>query len=334
MEGLILVVIIILVVGTVIFFVLRQRDQSLMLMQQEIANLRIELNQNLNNITKQVQDRLSETSSVISDAHKTIGDRLDASSRAFSEVKMHLGELSEATKRIFEIGQSIVSLENILKAPKTRGTIGEYFLSEILKNSLPEANFSLQYRFKNGNIVDAIIKLKEGFVPVDAKFPYENFKRYTESGNEKYRREFLSDVKRHIDDIAKKYILQDEGTFGFALMFVPSENVYYEIAVSEQGIFSHSISKNIFPVSPNLFWLYLTTIGIGLRGMKVEENAKEIIMGIERLFNEFSSINSDFLQLEKLFFSATKKLEGIKSELNRFELLLNGLYKVKETTSM
>lgn len=311
------------------------KDLSILLMQQEIANLRQEVSTNINNLTNQVQERLKETSEVLSQTNKTIGERLDSSTKIVSDIKLHLGELNEITKRMSNIELDIV---NIFKSPKTRGGVGEFLLSSLLKDILPQSNFDLQYTFKNGARVDAVIKLRDGFVPVDAKFPLTNFKRIIESNNDeeknRNRKQFIIDIKKHIDDISEKYIQENEKTLGFALMYIPSENVYYEIISDSFELYKYSTSKNVFMVSPNIFSLYLSTIAMGLSGMRIEENAKEIIVHLRGLVNDFKSINDDFFQIEKGLFNLSKKCEKIRGDFNRFGISLNRFDEAKEEKTL
>ena len=160
-------------------------------------------------------------------------------------------------------------------------------------------HFRLQHQFKNGDVVDAVILIGANFVPVDSKFPLENFRRVVEAATESERiaarKQFLRDVKRHVDAIATKYILCDEGTYDFALMYVPAENVYYETIIKEDNagderqLFGYALGKRVIPVSPNSFYAYLQTILLGLRGMKVEERAHEILNTLARLRADFVS---------------------------------------------
>src|SRR5437870_12575593 len=181
--------------------------------------------------------------------------------------------------------------------------MGELFLNDLLAQILPPEHFRLQHHFKNGDAVDAVILIGANFVPVDSKFPLENFRRVVEAATESERiaarKQFLRDVKRHVDAIATKYILCDEGTYDFALMYVPAENVYYETIIKEdvgedRQLFSYALAKRVIPVSPNSFYAYVQTILLGLRGMKVEERAQEILGELSRLRGDFAKIQENF----------------------------------------
>jgi len=253
------------------------------------------------------------------------------------DVKEHLGKLEESNRRLYEIGKDISSLQDLLRAPKIRGGLGEYILEDLLKQIFPREYYILQYEFKNKERVDAVIKFGEGIVPVDAKFPLENFRRLLEADDEKeqiaIKKNFISDIKNHIKAISEKYIVPDEGTFDFALMYIPAENVYYETIIKderideESGIFQYAINKKVIPVSPNSFYAYLRVILLGLKGMAIEKSAKEILSNLSRLRSGFDKFAADFskigrhldnaknnyLESERRLIKLTDKLAHIES---------------------
>jgi DNA recombination protein RmuC len=216
-------------------------QQGLSLMQDQVAALRRETTEALTNNTKnaneqlaaltsQVQQRLDGLDRSLRDTTGQVNTRLDNAARVIREVSATMGELSKSSQQIFEVGKNIASLQEILRAPKLRGVVGELFLGNLLDQVVPE-NYELQHRFRSGEAVDAVIRLGPKLVPIDAKFPLENFLRLTAAGDAErkaLRKRFIADVKKHVDAIASKYILPDEGTYDFALMYIPAENVYYE----------------------------------------------------------------------------------------------------------
>lgn len=227
---------------------------------------------------------------------------LATTTQTFGQLQSNLGQLSQATQQMMEVGKDIASLEDLLKPPKLRGGMGETLLEMLLAQIFrAEGFYILQYRFRSGDFVDAVIKLGENLVPVDAKFPLESFRRILESEVETERRaarrEFVRVVKSHIDNIAQKYILPDEGTFDFALMYIPAENVYYETIIKgeeEEGIFPYALERRVIPVSPNSFYAYLQVIVRGLRGLQIEERAQEIMAHLGRLERDFDLFRQDF----------------------------------------
>ena len=191
--------------------------------------------------------------------------------------------------KVQEVGRGIKEFQEFLRSPKLRGNIGEQILRDLLEQILPKESFSLQYQFQEGQIVDAVVKTNQGIIPIDSKFPLENFKRIkAENSEEKTvgQRDFIRDIKKHIDDIAKKYILPSEGTVDFALMYVPSEPVYYEITLNQPQILDYGYQKKIYFVSPNSFYYFLKIIMIGLQGAKIEEGAKKILNGMKAVQQE------------------------------------------------
>ena len=316
----------------------KKEDQSLLLMQQQIDQLRVQLSQALNNHTQLVQqqlgqvlgnvnERLKENGEILERTQQNLGERLDNAARVVGSVQKSLGGLEEANRKIYEVGKDIASLQEILRAPKLRGGLGEFFLEDLLAQILPTHHFAIQHAFKSGERVDAVIKLGGSLVPVDSKFPLENFKRILEAANDDERartkRQFINDVKKHVDAIAGKYILPDEGTYDFALMYIPAENVYYETIIKdgseeERNLSQYALSKRVIPVSPNSFYAYLQAIVLGLKGMKVEERAKEIIQYLSSLRGDFGKFRDDFGLLGKHLGHAQSSYQTTEKRLEQF----------------
>jgi DNA recombination protein RmuC len=218
-------------------------------------------------------------------------------------IRKELEGVRGSADRILEVGQNISSLQDILSPPKLRGGFGEMLLERLLAQVLPQANYSFQHRFRSGEAVDAVIQLGPSLVPVDAKFPMESFNRVLAATSDeertKLRREFVRAVRGHVDDVAK-YIRPDEGTFDFALMYIPAENVYYETIVkSEPGteaesLQEYALERMVIPVSPNSFYGYLQAIVLGLRGMHIERQAQQIIEHLQGLQGDFGRFGGDF----------------------------------------
>ena len=290
----------------------------LILLQKQMAGLREQLRKSQEN-TDQI-----------------LSQRFETTSKAVSDVQINLARLEESNKRIFEVGKDISSLQEILKAPKLRGGIGEFFLGDLLSQILPSKHYEIPYSFKTGERVDAVIHLGKRLVPVDAKFPLENFRKmletHTDPDKKAFRKKFISDVKLHIDAISRKYILPDEGTFGFALMYIPAENVYYETIIKDQdsedgkSIASYSMQKKVIPVSPNTFYAYLQTIILGLKGLEIEKNAGEIVFALDRLrvdftrfYRDFELVRTHLRNAQACYDSADKKLQKFENKLNLIE---------------
>jgi DNA recombination protein RmuC len=285
-------------------------NQALSLMQQQIGQLTQSLNQNLQSMSSQFQ--------------KTTGDM----GTTLGDVKKDLGKMEEVTREVLEKAKNIADLENLLRAPKFRGGLGELFLGDLLGEFFPPAHYSLQHKFKTGETVDAVLKIGQSMVPIDSKFPLENFKKYMDEENDKerenLRKKFISDVKKHIDVISEKYILPDEGTYDFALMYIPAENVYYETILKdesfgeERSIFSYAIQKRVIPVSPNSFFAYLQVIVLGLKGLQIEKSARTIFQALSRLQGDLGRFRKDFQVLGSHLGNAKSKFDDAEKRLERF----------------
>ena len=286
------------------------QDKSLALMQQQIGQLTQNINQQLNNLSSLFQ--------------KTTGDI----GGTLGDVKKDLGKMEVITREVLDKAKNISNLENLLRAPKFRGGFGELFLGDLLGQILPPAYFNLQYKFKSGEMVDAIIHIGDNLVPIDAKFPLENFQKYakeeTPKEKEELRKKFVADVKKHISEISKKYILPDEGTFDFALMYIPAENIYYETILKdenlgeERSIFSSALKKRVIPVSPNSFYAYLQVIVQGLKGLQIEKSAREIFQRLTRLQGDLTRFRKDFEIMGSHLGHARTKFDDAEKRLDRF----------------
>jgi DNA recombination protein RmuC len=200
-------------------------------------------------------------------------------------------------------------------------------LEDLLGQILPPQHFATQHNFKSGEKVDAVIKLGPSLVCVDAKFPLENFKLVLEAGSDdeklRARRQFAGDVRKHIDAIAAKYILPDEGTYDFALMYIPAENVYYETiikddAADEKNLSQYAMTKRVVPVSPSSLYAYLQAIVLGLRGMKIEDRAKEIIQYLSRLQGDFARFREEFALVGKHLGHAQSCYQSAERRVEQF----------------
>lgn len=320
----------------------RDEASNMAQLNKNIDEMRMGFIEQMNLFNQQINERLKEHGQT----GKRLEDRLDTTSKSYVEVSEKLARLGEANKRIYDIGKDIASLQEILSSPKLRGNLGELFLGDLLAQFFPPDKYVMQHTFSSGETVDAVLKLRDdNLVPIDSKFPLENFiKMLAEEDptqRNKHRSVFLKDVKKHIDAIASKYILPNEGTLDFALMYVPAENVYYEMIVNDdtkEGISTYAMEKKVIPVSPNNFYVYLQTIMLGLRGMQIEKNAKVIHAnlkglqkGLKRFSDDFSTLGSHlgnaknkYDESEKKLLNFNDSLENIdKSQVNSTELIEN-----------
>lgn len=256
----------------------RKGDQSLLMLNQSLQGLR-----------------------------KSVDERLGLAAQAMGELNKELGGLKE-------IGRHMQSLQDFLRSPKLRGNIGEQVLQNLLEQYFPKDNFQMQYKFKTGDRVDAILKTKQGIIPIDSKFPMENFQKLIQSKEKKqtgqFKKEFIRDVKKHIDSINKKYILPEEGTMDFAIMYIPSENIYYEVIRTEDNLDDYAREKRIYFVSPNSFYYFLKVVMMGLRGQEIQDNAKQI-------FKILSAVQKDAYHLEEALGLITTHVNNAKKAVDK-----------------
>lgn len=303
------------------FFFIYQKLSSLQKPTDE-KDKYLMLQEALNATTKNLMAQLGEVRRSLELQSKSVGERLDGAAKAYSDVKGHLTKLEEANKRIYEVGKDIASLQEILRSPKLRGGLGELSLENLLE-TLPKDMYELQYAFKDGKKVDAIIRFKESIVPIDAKFSLENFQKYLaekdEKEKQKIRKAFISDVKKRIDETAD-YIQPDEQTLDFALMYIPAENVYYEVIIRDEdqsGLDEYARLKHVVPVSPNNLFAYLKTILMGFRGMQIQKEAKVILQALSRLKGDFGRFQEEFGVLGGHLTNARNKYDQSEKALLR-----------------
>jgi len=240
--------------------------------------------------------------------------------RVFGDVQRGIGEVTEATKQILTLGQNIAALEDVLRAPTPRGGLGEMMLGNLLAQVLPSDRYGLQHAFPDGSRVDAAIYLADHIVPIDAKFPLENFQRMLDAPDarqrESLRKLFLRDVKRRVDETSK-YIRPDRGTFEFAMMYVPAENVYYEL-LNSADLLAYALDRHVIPVSPNSFYAYLNVVVFGLRGLQIEENARVLLGQLSRLGTDFDACRQAFSTLGGHISHAHSKYNEVDAKLGKF----------------
>ena len=280
-------------------------------------------------VTETIRLALDQFQGQVRTTEQSVSEKLQQTHQALAGVSRDLGQLQEATRKVEEVGRNMASLQDLLRAPKMRGGLGEFFLADLLTQILPTDFFTLQYGFPDGERVDAAIHLRDRVVPVDSKFPLENFRKMgqaaTDQERAEWKRVFVRDVKQHIDAIAQKYIRPGEGTYDFALMYIPAENVYYETIIKEdgvaddKGIFQHALKCRVIPVSPNSFYAYLQVILLGLRGLAVEQDAQKILESLMRLQRDLGVVREDFSKAGKQLGFAMENFEKADKRLARFE---------------
>lgn len=269
------------------------------------------LNSQLQGIMKTVNENLTNTSGNIINQLKVVQD-----------IEKKLGELQETARQMREIGKDISSLQDIFKSPKIRGNIGEMMLENLLSQIISQEYFKRQYKFKDNTLVDAVINLGGKLVPIDSKFPLEDFQKIVDAKDNKTKGAaktgFIKNVKKKIDDIAANYIRPDEGTYDFALMYIPAENVYYEAIINEsfmedtggeKELLNYAIQKHVIPVSPNSMYAYLMAIAYGLKGFKLEQRTEQILSRISAIANDYKNFQESYKVLGTHLRNAVNKYE-------------------------
>lgn len=258
---------------------------------------------------------------------KQLNERLDKAASVIKDVGKEVGQMSE-------IGRSMKDLQEFLKSPKLRGNIGEQVLKDLIAQMFPKNSFHLQYQFKSGEKVDAAIKTDAGILPIDSKFPMENFQKMAKAENEKekeiYEKEFVRDVKKHIDAIAKKYILPSEGTMDFALMYVPSESVYYEL-VNLTQINEYARRARVYIVSPATLYMHLQTILLSFEGKKIESRSKEIFQLLRALQIDYEKVDENMGVLGKHLTNASAQFHNVTAGFSQLGHKLSTTKSLEET---
>lgn len=320
METFIIILIILVLAGIAVFLWISQARAF----GQELK----EIKANQENLTQSLQQSLISN-------QETVNKNLQFNSQTLKEVNAQLGRLQGDNQRIIELGTDIKSLQHILGSPKLRGNLGEWSLENILSSVLPAESFNLQHSFRDGKKVDGLVKMPKYSVPIDAKFPLSNFEKLQQSQGDgervKIRKDFLKDVKTHIDKISANYIRPDEGTLDFAIMFLPAENVYYEAMVKNSdetlSIQDYALERKVFPVSPNLLYVYLMTIVMGLHGLQIEKQAAEIRQNLKAINNSFGDFLSIWDTLGTHLRNSQGKYDEGHNKLNRFVAQLEQIQK-------
>ncbi len=279
-----LLIVIIAGIGAVIFLLTRKKDNE---SQSEQERLFEEMKNEIREIKGEMKGSLEKNLEFV---QKQAGH----SHKVITEVTSKLEKLEATNKQVVGFTEQLQNLQQVLTNPKHRGVLGEYYLETLLQGVLPAKNYRMQYKFKDGEAVDAAIFVGDKVIPIDSKFSLENYNRLRQEENEERRvkleQQFKSDLKKRIDETAK-YIRPDENTFDFAFMFIPAEGIYYDLLVSQVGavkvstrdLLEYAFEKRVLIVSPNSFYAYLQTVLQGLRALAIEESAKEIRKNVERL---------------------------------------------------
>ena len=320
-------IIIILVGGFgALFFIMQQRFKRLEPKGSDEHSL-VLLQQQLQELNKTMDSKLSQT-------NQSMLTQLGQSAQLIRDVAEGLVKVEERSKQVLDLKAPLEGLQNILKNPKQRGVLGEYYLETVLRNTLPPSNWQMQYKFSDGDIVDAVIFIQEKIIPIDSKFSLENYNRIVEETDPTRRleleKEFKNDLKKRIDETSK-YIRPKENTMDFAFMFIPAEGIYYDLLVNQIGpvkvntrdLIEYAFNqRKVIIVSPTSFHAYLQTVMQGLRALKIEESAKEIRKNVELLHRHllnydsyFKKIGSNLSTTVNMYNSAYKEFHKIEKDV-------------------
>jgi len=259
---------------------------------------------------KTMQASLDTTSKTM---FKTLQDNSRDLNQRLDKAAIAIGEMNE-------LGKNMRELQEFLKSPKLRGNVGEEVLKDLISQIFPKNSFHLQYQFRNGERVDAAIKTDAGILPIDSKFPMENFQKITkaktESEKEMFRKEFGRDVKKHIDAIARKYILPEEGTMDFALMYIPSEAVFYEVADTTE-LMDYARRQRVYTVSPTTLYAHLQMILLSFEGKKIETKSREVFALLRALKVDYNKVNEGLGVLGRHITNASSQFINVSSSFGR-----------------
>ncbi len=300
-------------------------------MQEMDRTLREQLREStqvVNHGTQRHQDLMRQ---INEDVNKHIHSIQESINQKLLGVQKGVAEVSESSRQVYNVAEQLQNLEKVLKHQKQRGNLGEASLRLVLENILPATAYTLQYRFTDGDTVDAVVKTKDGLIPIDAKFSLDNYRRLVDAVSDQDResleREFKQDLKKRIDETAK-YIRPKDDTLPFAFMFIPAEAIYYDLLVNEVGsikVNTRSLidyaynDKNVIIVSPTTFSAYLQSVLYGFRAFKVEESAKEIQKNVEKLTRHLEAYNSYFLKLGNSLNATVNHFNSADRELSKID---------------
>lgn len=313
----ILVLVIISGFGVLLFLVKRElaklsdkRDDTTL--TEWLKSMQISIENTNKALNDAMRGQTSDVSRLLQINTKQLNDRLDTAARVIGDLKQNLGEMSE-------VGKGIKSLQEFLQSPKLRGNIGEQVLQDMIGQSFPKNSFHLQYAFKSGVKVDAVLKTDAGLLCVDSKFPMENFSKMhkgeTEALRNAAKKDFITDVKKHVADISRKYILPEEGTMDFALMYIPSEGVYYEMANMEE-LMDYARKQRVYPVSPNTLYAHLQVLLLSFQGKDLEQKSRHIFQLLRAIQKDYGKIEENLGVLGKHINNAYNSMNAVSGSFS------------------
>jgi len=326
MQTFLLIIISLSLIATIGFLiVIYKRFKDIQKPKEGEQNLFLLLQNQLQELTRNMDQKMADT-------HKTIQSQFGQSVKIITDVTEKLTKLDETNRQVVNFADQLQSLQDILKNPKQRGILGEYYLETLLKNIMPPGGYQMQYPFPDGTIVDAVVFVKDKIIPVDSKFSLENYNRLVDERNEAERerleKSFVNDLKMRIQETAK-YIQPEQGTMDFAFMFIPHEAIYYDLLINKIGALKDEDTENLIQraankyhvviVSPTSFLAYLQTVLQGLKALKIEESAKEIIKKVEDLGKHLKSFDEYHDKLGNALGTVVNHYNASNKELKKID---------------
>lgn len=291
-------------------------------MQSSLDNTAKTLNTALASSSKNLTDTLQKS-------NEELNRRLDNAARLMAQIQRDAGKFAE-------LSLSMKNLQDYLRSPKLRGNIGEQVLKDLISQMFPKNSFFFQYQFKSGDRVDAAIKTDAGILPIDSKFPAENFQKMiaaaSEAEKEVARKAFANDVKKHIGDIAKKYILPEEGTMDFALMYIPSEPIYYEV-VNDTELTEYARRNRVYPVSPNTLYANLQVILLSFQGKEIEKQSRRLFALLRALQKDYEKLGDNLSVLSRHVTNSYNQLANVQTGYTLIGQKLSGISQTGSATT-
>lgn len=319
-------------IGISIFYIRRETEKArkgdggdvfLNFIKQDLREIREEIKEGRESNIKSLESQLKES-------REGAERQIKESNEIIKEVTEKLTKLDETNKQVVGVAEQFQSLENILRNPKQRGVFGEFYLEEILKNVFSAGQYQMQFLFKDGEIVDAVIFSKEGMIPIDSKFSLENYNRIVQENDstkkEQLEKAFKQDLKNRIDETAK-YIKPQENTTPFAFMYIPTEAVYYDLLVNEIGsmksntkdLLEYARAKKVLIVSPNTLFAYLQAVLQGFKAFQIQESIKETVKRVEMLGRHIASYDEYMKKLGSNLSTVINTYNAAYRELNKID---------------
>ncbi|MCC7303817.1 DNA recombination protein RmuC [bacterium] len=333
-----LIIIIVLLVGVIVFLATKVNSlssagtETQKSLEETLRSLDDHLERRLNDVKEHVTTRVSENMRFSQNSTKEVNDRLTTASKVIGDLRERITAFEEGSKKITDLGKSIGDLTNVFKAQKMRGGWGEESLESLLLEFMPRDVLEFQYKYRSGDvIVDAIVKFNDSFLPIDSKFPLENFIRLNEATTDEekttIKKALKKDISKHVDDIARKYISKEDKSLDVAFMYIPAENIYYETVIRDDedlNIKRYCFDKHVVPVSPSTLYAYIQIVLLGMKGMQVSKKAREILDSIKTMESEFGRVLDSYSVIGNHLTHAQQKYAETDKYLSKFGTKLQG----------